>query len=327
MKHAAHNRLCVLGLGLATLNCTPSALAQEYPVRPVKIIISFTAGGPTDIVARLLAHRMSEATGQQFLVDNRPGGGGTIGANLAARSAPDGYTLYVGGITSMSMAPHVHRKLPYDPFKDFAPITKLTIQPLMLMVHPSLPVRSVQEFIKLARARPGQLDYASSGLGGTGHLAGELFKTVTGTQMMHIPYKSAGPALTDLTAGQVQVMFGTMLAAVPLIKNSKIRPIAVTSDKRTVALPEVPTFIESGLRNFEAVSWNCMVAPAGTPEPVIQRLNAELVRIVNDPTVLQRLTADGVVGAGSTPQELAAYIKSESEKWGKVIRDAGVKPN
>ncbi len=327
MKPAVSNRLCILGLGLTTLHFAPSAVGQEYPVRPVKIIISFTAGGPTDIVARLLAHRMSEATGQQFLVDNRPGGGGTIGANLAARSAPDGYTLYVGGITSMSMAPHVHRKLPYDPFKDFAPITKLTIQPLMLMVHPSLPVRSVQEFIKLARARPGQLDYASSGLGGTGHLAGELFKSVTGTQMMHIPYKSAGPALTDLTAGQVQVMFGTMLAAVPLIKNGKIRPIAVTSDKRTVALPEVPTFIESGLRNFEAVSWNCMVAPAGTPEPVIQRLNTELVKIVNDPTVLQRLTADGVVGAGSTPQQLAAYIKSESEKWGKVIRDAGVKPN
>ena len=327
MKPAVRNRLYVLGLGLATVNFAPSALGQEYPVRPVKIIISFTAGGPTDIVARLLAHRMSEATGQQFLVDNRPGGGGTIGANLAARSAPDGYTLYVGGITSMSMAPHVHRKLPYDPFKDFAPITKLTIQPLMLMVHPSLPVRSVQDFIKLARARPGQLDYASSGLGGTGHLAGELFKTVTGTQMTHIPYKSAGPALTDLTAGQVQVMFGTMLAAVPLIKNGKIRPIAVTSDKRTVALPEVPTFMESGLRNFEAVSWNCMVAPAGTPEPVIQRLNTELVKIVNDPTVLQRLTADGVVGAGSTPQQLAAYIKSESEKWGKVIRDAGVKPN
>jgi len=327
MKHVVRNRLYVLGLGLATLNCAPSAVAQDYPARPVKIIISFTAGGPTDIVARLLAHRMSEATGQQFLVDNRPGGGGTIGANLAARSAPDGYTLYVGGITSMSMAPHVHRKLPYDPFKDFAPITKLTIQPLMLMVHPSLPVRSVQEFIKLARARPGQLDYASSGLGGTGHLAGELFKSVTGTQMMHIPYKSAGPALTDLTAGQVQVMFGTMLAAVPLIKNGKIRPIAVTSDKRTVALPEVPTFIESGLRNFEAVSWNCMVAPAGTPEPVIQRLNTELVKIVSDPKVLERLTADGVVGAGSTPQELAAYIKSESEKWGKVIRDAGVKPN
>ncbi len=327
MKPAVRNRLYVLGLGLATVNFAPSALGQEYPVRPVKIIISFTAGGPTDIVARLLAHRMSEATGQQFLVDNRPGGGGTIGANLAARSAPDGYTLYVGGITSMSMAPHVHRKLPYDPFKDFAPITKLTIQPLMLMVHPSLPVRSVQDFIKLAHARPGQLDYASSGLGGTGHLAGELFKTVTGTQMTHIPYKSAGPALTDLTAGQVQVMFGTMLAAVPLIKNGKIRPIAVTSDKRTVALPEVPTFMESGLRNFEAVSWNCMVAPAGTPEPVIQRLNTELVKIVNDPTVLQRLTADGVVGAGSTPQQLAAYIKSESEKWGKVIRDAGVKPN
>jgi len=302
-----------------------TALAQAYPTRTVRIIVPFVAGGPTDILARLIAQRMVDAMGQQFIIDNRGGGGGTIGAQLAARSAPDGYTLYLGGITTLSMAPHTHKSLAYDPFKDLAPISLLTSQPLMLMVHPSLPVRTVKEFIALARARPGQVDYASSGLGGSGHLAGELFKSVVRIDMQHIPYKGAAPALTDLTAGQVQVMFGTMLAAVPLVKNGKLRPLAVTGRQRTVALPTVPTFTESGVANFDAVSWNCMLVPAGTPGEIVARLNAELVRIVRDPSVLERLSGDGVIGTGSTPQDAAAYIKSESLKWGKVVRDAGIK--
>ncbi len=303
------------------------AHAQQYPARAVRIIVPFTAGGPTDIVARLLAQRLSESMGQQFIVDNRAGGGGTIGAQAAARSAPDGHTLYLGGITSLAMAPHTHGKLPYDPFKDFAPITTLTIQPVMLMVHPVLPARSVKEFIALAKAKPGALDYASSGIGGSGHLAGELFKAVAGIRMEHVPYKSAAPALTDLVAGQVQVMFGTLLAAVPHIRNEKLRGVALTGPKRVEALPQVPTFRESGVANFDASSWNCMMAPAGTPEPIITRLNAELVRIVRDPAVLERLKGDGVTGTGSTPQELAAYLKSESAKWGKVARDVGIKLN
>ena len=307
--------------------CMQQAHAQQYPARPVRIIVPFVAGGPTDIVARLIGQRLFEALGQQFIVDNRGGGGGTIGAQLAARAAPDGYTLYIGGITTLSMAPHTHKNLPYDPFKDFAPISKLTIQPVMLMTHPSLPVRTVKDFIALARARPGQLDYASSGLGGTGHLAGELFKSTAGIDMQHIPYKGAAPALTDLTSGQVQVMFGTLLAAVPLVKNGKIRPIAVTGPKRTAALPSAPTFAEAGLPTFDASSWNCMVAPAGTATDIVARLNGELVRIVRDPTLLERLSADGVTGTGSTPQELAEYIKSESAKWSKVVRDAGIKLN
>ena len=317
----------LLACSVCMLSSMQTAVAQQYPARTVRIVISFTAGGPTDIVARLIAQRLSEALGQQFIVDNRPGGGGTIGAQMVARAPADGHTLFLGGITSLSMAPYMHKNLPYDPFKDFAPISKLTIQPVLLIVHPSLPARSVKEFIALARARPGQLDYASSGLGGTGHLAGELFKSATGTNLVHIPYKSAGPALTDLTAGQVQVMFGTLLASVPLIRNNKLRPLAVTGDKRTVALPEVPTFVEAGLKNFDAVSWNSLVAPAGTPADVINRLNAEVVKILRDNTLLERLSGDGVVAASSTPQELAAYIKSESLKWGKVIRDAGVTPN
>jgi tripartite-type tricarboxylate transporter receptor subunit TctC len=301
--------------------------AQQYPTRPVRIIVPFTAGGPTDILARLLAQRLTDALGQQFIVDNRAGGGGTIGGQAAARSAPDGYTLYLGGITSLAMAPHTHSKLPYDPFKDFAPITTLTRQPVMLMVHPVLPARSVKEFIALARAKPGAIDYASSGIGGSGHLAGELFKSITGVSMVHVPYKSAGPALTDLVAGQVQVMFGTLLAAVPHVRNEKLRALALTGPKRVEALPQVPTFVESGVANFDASSWNCMMAPAGTPEPVIARLNTELLRIVRDPSVLERLKGDGVTGTGSTPAELAEYLKSESAKWGKVARDVGIKLN
>ncbi|MGH8666042.1 MAG: tripartite tricarboxylate transporter substrate-binding protein, partial [Burkholderiales bacterium] len=192
---------------------------------------------------------------------------------------------------------------------------------------PVLPARSVKEFVALAKAKPGALDYASSGIGGSGHLAGELFKSVTKISMVHIPYKSAAPALTDLVAGQVQVMFGTLLASVPHIRNEKVRGVALTGPRRVEALPQVPTFLESGISNFDASSWNCMMAPAGTPQPVVARLNSELVRIVRDPAVLQRLKGDGVTGTGSTPQELAEYLESESAKWGKVARDVGIKLN
>jgi tripartite-type tricarboxylate transporter receptor subunit TctC len=301
--------VCVAALGSQHL-----AFSQNYPTRPVRIIVPFTASGPTDIVARLIGQRLYEALGQQFIIDNR--GGTHVGAQLAARAASDGYTLFLTGIATLSIAPHMHKGLPYDPVKDYAPISKLTVQPLMLMVHPALPAHTVKAFIALARARPGQLDYASSGLAGTGHLAGELFKSLTKTSMEHIPYKGAAPALTDLTAGQVQVMFGTLLAAVPLIKSGKLRALGVTGEKRASAMPDVPTFAEAGLPNFDAVSWTCMLTPAGTA----------LVKIVRDPSVLERLTGDGVVGTGSTPQETAAYIKSETAKWGKVLRDAGIKP-
>jgi tripartite-type tricarboxylate transporter receptor subunit TctC len=309
---------------LVMLGSLQAASAHSYPTRPVRIIVPFTASGPTDIVARLIGQRLYEALGQQFIIDNR--GGTNVGAQLAARAAPDGYTLFLTGIATLSIAPHMHKSLPYDPFKDYAAISKLTVQPLMLMVHPALPARTVKEFIALARARPGQLDYASSGLAGTGHLAGELFKSLTKTSMEHIPYKGAAPALTDLTAGQVQVMFGTMLAAVPLVKSGKLRALGVTGEKRALAVPDVPTFAEAGLPNFDAVSWTCMLTPTGTPLEIIHRLNTELVKIVRDPSVLERLTGDGVVGTGSTPQEAAAYIKSEAAKWGKVLRDAGIKP-
>ena len=309
----------------AALVCINTAAAQPYPLRAVRIIVPFAASGPTDIVARLIGQRLNESMGQQFIIDNR--GGTHVGAQLAARAVADGHTLFLTGIATLSIAPHMHKSLPYDPFRDYAPISKLTVQPLMLMVHPSLPARTVKEFIALARSRPGQLSYASSGLAGTGHLAGELFKSLTQTSMEHIPYKGAAPALTELSAGQVQVMFGTMLAAVPLIKSGKLRALGVTGDKRALPVPTVPTFNEAGLPNFDAVSWTCMLAPTGTPVEIINRLNTELVKIVRDPTVLERLSGDGVVGTGSTPQETTAYIRSEAAKWGKVLRDAGIQPN
>jgi len=301
--------------------CLHPASAQQYPVKPVKIIVPFTAGGPTDIVARLIGQRLNEAFGQQFIIDNR--GGTNVGVQLAARAPADGYNLFLSGVATLAITPHVQKSVPFDSFKDFTLISLLTVQPVMLMVHPSLPARTVKEFIALARAKPGQLDYASSGIGGSGHLAGEFFQSLTKTKMVHIAYKGAAPALTDLTAGQVQVMFGTLLAAVPLIKGNRVRPIAVTGEKRTIALPNVPTFAEGGMQTFDAVSWNAMLTPSGTPVDIVNRLNAELVKIVRDPTVLERLNGDGVVGTGSTPQEAAAYLKSEHAKWGKVVREAG----
>jgi tripartite-type tricarboxylate transporter receptor subunit TctC len=313
-----------VGAVMAMLGRVSAASAHSYPTRTVRIIVHFTASGPTDILARLIAQRLHDAMGQQFIIDNR--GGTHVGAQLAARAAPDAYTLFFTGIATASIAPHMHKSLPYDPVKDYAPIARLTVQPLMLMVHPALPARNVKEFIALARARPGQLSYASSGLAGTGHLAGELFKSLTRTSMEHIPYKGAAPALTDLSAGQVRVMFGTILAAVPLVKSGKLRALGVTGGRRSLPVPEVPTFADAGLPYFDAVSWTCMLAPARTPVDIINRLNTELVRIVRDPTLLERLSGDGVVGMASTPQEAAAYIKSETAKWGKVLRDAGIEP-
>lgn len=313
--------LCAAACATA-LCCMHPASAQQYPVKPVKVIVPFTAGGPTDIVARLIAQRLNEAFGQQFIIDNR--GGTNVGVQLAARAPADGYNLFLSGVATMAIAPHMQKSVPFDPFKDFTMISLLTVQPVMLMVHPSLPVRTVKDFIGLARAKPGELDYASSGIGGSGHLAGELFQSLTKTRMVHIAYKGAAPALTDLMAGQVQVMFGTLLAAVPLVKSGRVRPIAVTGEKRTVAMPTVPTFIEAGMPTYDAVSWNAMLTPSGTPMEIVNRLNAELVKIVRDPSVLERLTGDGVVGTGSTVQEAAAYLKDEHAKWGKVIRDAGI---
>jgi tripartite-type tricarboxylate transporter receptor subunit TctC len=299
--------------------------AQSYPARPVRIIVPFAPGGGTDIIGRAIAPRLGEALGQQVLIDNRPGAGTIIGAELAARSAPDGYTLFMGINGTMAINPSMYKKLPYDPMKDFVPVSMLGVGPNVLVVHPSLPARSVKELIALAKAHPGRLSYASSGTGGAPHLAGELLKSMARIDMVHIPYKGAGPATIDLLAGQVQVMFAGLGAAITHIKSGKVRGIAVASAKRSVALPELPTIAES-LPGFEASTWFALFAPAGTPKDIVSRLNAELGKVMARKDVQQQLVAQGYETLTSTPEQLAAQLKRDTTLWAGVIRTAGITP-
>ena len=299
--------------------CVAPALAQT------RIISGFPPGGGVDSLARIFAERLAEALGHNVVIDNRPGGGGLIGATLAAKAPGDGYTLLLGGITTFGVAPSVHKNLAFDPVKDFLPVTMATRQPILLMMHPSLPVKSVREFIALAKARPGEINYASSGPGGSGHMAGELFRLVTGVNLVHIPYKGAPPALNELIAGQVQVMFGTILASAPHIRSGRVRAIAITGPQRSTALPEVMTFSEAGLPTYDASSWNGVLVPAGTPRAVVDRLNAEIVRILKSPNVLERLAQDGALPAPTTPEEFAAFMKAEIAKWAKVVQAANIR--
>jgi len=302
-----------------------SAVAQVYPAKPLKLILPFPAGGPTDIVARLIGQRLTESFGQQVVIDNRPGGGGLIGGHLAAKSPPDGYTIYLGGITTLVLSTYVHKNMPYDPQRDFLPVTQATMQPLLLMAHPTLPVKSLKEFLALARARPGEINYATSGPGGSGHLAGELLRSMTKINIVHVPYRGAPPAINDLIAGQVQSMFGSPLAVVPHIRNGKINVLAVTGQKRSLAVPNVPTFAESGLPGYDASTWNGIMVPTGTPRAIIDRLYAEIAKILRALNTIERLAYDGSVAVGSTPEEFAAYIKAEHVKWAKVVREANIR--
>ena len=312
-------------LALAACALTAPAWGQAYPNKPLKMILPFPAGGPSDIVARAMGQGLAEALGHNVVIDNRPGGGGLIGATLAAKAPGDGYTLLLGGITTFGVAPSVHKNLAFDPVKDFLPVTMATRQPILLMMHPSLPVKSVREFIALPKARPGEINSASSGPGGSGHMAGELFRLVTGVNLVHIPYKGAPPALNELIAGQVQVMFGTILASAPHIRSGRVRAIAITGPQRSTALPEVMTFSEAGLPTYDASSWNGVLVPAGTPRAVVDRLNAEIVRILKSPNVLERLAQDGALPAPTTPEEFAAFIKAEIAKWAKVVQAANIR--
>lgn len=318
---------CAAGIALFTCASIAVAQPQFYPSKPLRLIMSFPAGGPTDIVGRLVGQKLTEAWGQNVTIDNRPGGGGMIGATLAAKSPADGYTLYLGGISTLAISPFVQKNMPFDPIRDFQPVTLTTLQPLLLMTHPTLPVKTLKEFIALAKAKPGQINYASSGPGGSGHLAGELFKSMTRTNLVHVPYRGAPPALTDLMSGQVQTMFGTILASVPHIRVGKLRAIAITGPQRSNAIAEVPTFAEAGLPGYDASSWNGILAPTGTPRPLVDKLNAEIVKIMRMPAIIDRLAPDGTLALGGTPEEFAAFIKSEQLKWGQVVREANITIN
>ncbi|MEP6943443.1 MAG: tripartite tricarboxylate transporter substrate binding protein [Betaproteobacteria bacterium] len=301
------------------------AVAQTYPTHAIKLIVPFPAGGTTDILARDVAKRLTETLGQSVVVDNRPGAGGNIGSDLVAKSPPDGYTLLMGTVGTHSINPGLYAKMPYDHVKDFAPVVLVAGVPNVLVVNPSVPVTSVADLIKLAKSKPGTINFASSGNGTSIHLSGELFKTMAGVDMTHVPYKGSAPALADLLGGQVQIMFDNLPSSLPQIKGGKLRAIAVTSAKRAPALPDVPTIAESGLPGFEASSWFGVLAPAGTPATVIARINGEVNKWLQSPEGKQQLVAQGAEAAGGPPEQFAAHIRTETEKWAKVVKASGAK--
>jgi tripartite-type tricarboxylate transporter receptor subunit TctC len=321
-------RIAAFALTLAAAHAAHSATpdpAGNYPARPIRLIVSFAPGGSVDLVARLVGQKLSERAGQQVVVDNRPGAGGNISAEIAARAAPDGYTLYMSS-ASLVVNVSLYRKLAYDPLRDFAPITLLASVQNVLVANPSVAANSVAELVALAKKTPGKLLYASTGSGTSGHLAMELFKTMTGVDVTHVPpYKAVGQAQIDLMAGQVSLWFPTIPGALPFIRAGKMKALAVAGATRSPALPDLPTVAESGVRGYEASTWYPVLAPAGTPEGVVRRLNQLLVAIVRDPQVKEQLTNTGVDPIGSTPGELAAYLKSELVKWAKVVKAANVR--
>src|SRR5713101_8206380 len=295
---------------LAASVAAAAALAQ-YPAKPIRLIVPFAAGGGNDSVARLVGKRLSDSLGQPLVVDNRPGAGGVLGADLAAKAAPDGYTLFLGGVGSHAINPNLSDSLPYDPITDFAPVALLAQAPLVLVVHPSVPAESFKAFVALARSRPGQLNYASNGNGSSSHLAAVMFDSMAGVDMVHVPYKGLSPALTDLLSGRVQLMFSSVVAILPHIRAEKLRGLAVTGSRRLPSMPDLPTIAESGLPDYEASSWYGVLAPAGTPKEIIARLNAETVKALDRPGVKSSLLAEGAEPIGGTPEQFAAHIKSE----------------
>src|SRR5713101_1360687 len=311
--------------GFAALSFAAVVLAQGYPSKPIRLIVPFAAGGGNDNVARLVGKHISGSLGQPLVIDNRPGAGGVLGAEVAAKSAPDGYTLFLGGVGSHAINPNLHERLPYDPVKDFAPVALLASAPLILVVHPSVPAGSIREFIAFARSKPGELNYASNGNGSSSHLAAVMFEVMADAAMVHVPYKGLSPALTDLLSGRVQLMFSSVVAILPHIKAGKLRSLAVTGSKRLSSMPELPTVAESGLIGYEASSWYGVLAPAGTPKEIIARLNAETVKALEQPEVRNSLLAEGAEPIGGPPEKFAAHIKSENERLGKLIRDAKIR--
>jgi tripartite-type tricarboxylate transporter receptor subunit TctC len=302
-----------------------AAYAQGYPTKPVRLVVPSVPGGGTDITARLIAPKLSEYLGQQVVIENRGGAGGNIGTNEVAKATPDGYTVLMA-ISSLTINPHVLAKIPFDVVKDFAPVSQVAVVPNILVSHPSLPPRSVKELIAFIKARPGQLSYASSGVGTTPHLGMELFLSTTGLNMVHVPYKGVGAAVVDVMAGHVPLMMANVLSALPHIKAGRLRAYGVTSLKRAAVAPDIPTVAESGVPGFEVVPWYGILAPANTPRDIIARLHAGTVYALQDSGTREHFISDGAEPVGSTPEEFAAVIRDDLGKWGRVTRDAGIKP-
>ena len=308
-----------MGVWLAQCAC-----AQGYPAKPIRFYTPYPPGGTTDILARIVGAKMYEAWGQPVIIEAKPGAGGNIGADFVAKSAPDGYTILMGASGPLAINASLFSKLPYDPAKDFAPVVLSASVPLVLVTHPSLPVKNVKEFIALMKARPGQFNYASAGPGSPQHLTAEMFKFMARVEMTHIPYKGSGPAIVDLIGGQIPFAFESMIPILPHVKAGKLRGLAVTSAKRSPVLPEISTVAESGVPGFESIAWYGVVAPASTPKEIIAKLNAEMVRIANLPDIKQRLIEMGSPPVAGTPEQFGALIRSEIPKWGKVVKQANV---
>ena len=306
--------------------CVVSGVAQAadtYPSRPIRMIVAYPPGGGTDQVGRVMADQLSQTLGQNVVVDNRGGATGNIGTELAARAVPDGYTLLMGNVAPNAVNVSLFKKLGFDPVKDFAPVSLVAVTPNILVTNPSIPVKTVKELIAYAKAKPGALNFPSAGVGSSSHLAGEMLKSMTGISMVHIPFKGGGPALVAVIAGEVQIMFATMPAAMPHVKSGKVKPVAVTTAKRSQAMPDLPTIAESGVKGYEASTWYGLLAPARTPQAIVTRLHGDTVKILAGPT-RQRLEVQGFEPEGGSPAEFTAYIKSEIIKWAKVIKDAGI---
>ena len=319
---AGRSSLILLCAGLLL---TAPASAQQYPTRPVRFVVPFAPGGSVDTLARTIGPRLADALGQQIVVDNRPGGNGNIGMEVVAQARPDGHTVVLGYIANLAIFPSLSAKLPYDPVKDFAPVTQVASSPNVLTAHPAVPAKNLKELVALVKAKPGQVSFASTGVASVGHLTGELLNSLAGMKMTHVPYKGGGQAIIDLLGGHVQVMFSGFSAAMPHIKSGKIRALAVTGPQRSPALPEVPTIAEQGFPGVEATAWYGVLAPAATPQPIIARLHGEVVKILKVPDVVQKLDGLGFEIVGSQPAEFGAYIKSEMKKWAKVVQASGAK--
>jgi tripartite-type tricarboxylate transporter receptor subunit TctC len=310
----------------AALAAAASALAQTYPARPVTVTVGFAPGGGTDTVARVMQRKLAEYLAQPVVVENRAGAGGTIAAAIVAKAEPDGYNILLATIAALAVAPHLNSKLPYNPLTDFVPISMATESGNVLVVHLSLPAKTLAEYVKLANTRPGGIAYGTSGVGSAGHLAGELFRLTAKINLVHVPYKGGGPAMSDLLGGQILSSFASATTATPQVQTGKLRALGVTSPKRSVALPDVPTIAEQGYPGYQATNWYAFVAPAKTPKDIVTRLNREIVRALKDPETHAAILKQGEEPTPSTPEELAQNMKREYDTWGRVIKEAGIPP-
>ena len=329
MQHSHATRRFALGsiasavvLGAGLLGGT-SALAQAYPTKPVTIIVPFAAGGTTDILARIIGQALTAELGQSVVVDNRAGAGGNIGGQAAAKATPDGHTLFMGTVGTHAINASLYKKMPFDPVKDFAPLTRVANVPNLLVANPAQPYKSVKDLIAYAKANPGKVNFGSSGNGSSIHLSGELFKSLAKVDMQHVPYKGSAPAVTDLLGNQIDNMFDNMPSAIQHVRSGKLVPLAVTTAKRSPELPNVPTIAEAGVPGYEATSWFGMFAPAGTPAPVLAKLNAAIVKVLAQPDVKKKINEQGAEVYSETPEQFAAFIQAESVKWGKVVKESG----